>query len=249
MSVPLSMPPSLFISHGAPSILLGNVPVRRYLASLGARIRPTSILLVSAHFGRDVPTLALPVHEHANKGDAVLCREASALLSRSNIAHDVMTVDAHGHDLEHSAWLPLRLMFPDLDASIALLSLRDGGSSVEHHALGRALSPLREKGVLVIGSGSLTHNHDEINALASPETPTTWARAFVSWMADRVEDDDVGALMDYRRRAPHAERSHPTEEHLLPLFVAMGAAVGARGRLAHDGFVFGTISLGAFEFQ
>jgi 4,5-DOPA dioxygenase extradiol len=234
------MLPSLFISHGAAPILLSDEPVRRYFESVGARFRPPAILVVSAHFAREVPTLAIR--------DKSLLAMTSRALSQSAIAHETVTIDPRGDDLMHSAWLPLHLMFGESAAAVGLLSLRRAGSPSEHHALGRALSPLREQGVLVLGSGSLTHNIEEIFLDARPGAPVEWAHAFVSWIADRVELGDVDALADYRRRAPYAERCHPTEEHLLPLFVAMGAGSPARGRMSHDGFVFGSVSLGAFEF-
>ena len=154
---------------------------------------------------------------------------AAALLEQAGFA--VGRSDTRG--LDHGAWVPLHLMYPEADIPVAQISVMRGASPADHEAMGRALASLREEGVLVIGSGSLTHNLYEFRGQPIDVAAPDWVSGFGNWMKARLDDNDLPALREYRTRAPHAERNHPTEEHLLPLYVAMGAAGEQRtGRTA-----------------
>ena len=110
-----------------------------------------------------------------------------------------------------------------------------------------ALRALREQDVLLVGSGSITHNLGELDWRAGPEAITPWAGEFRDWMVTRLQQDDRPALLDYRRQAPHAVRNHPTDEHLLPLFFALGA--GERFGLVHSGFTYGALGMDVYRFD
>jgi 4,5-DOPA dioxygenase extradiol len=126
--------------------------------------------------------------------------------------------------LDHGAWVPMRLMYPEADMPVFQLSLLRDATPADHERLGSALAALRDAGVLIIGSGSMTHNLVEFRGQGIDAQVPSWVSDFDGWMRDMLLQNAREALRDYRRMAPFAERNHPTEEHLLPLFVAMGAA-------------------------
>jgi 4,5-DOPA dioxygenase extradiol len=141
-------------------------------------------------------------------------------------------------------------MYPDADIPVTQLSVVHGAGPEEHERIGRALAGLREEGVLVVGSGSLTHNLYEFRGQGIDAPVPHWVSEFEAWMKARLEDSDRAALLAYRRAAPFATHNHPTEEHLLPLFVAMGAAgPGAGATQLHASFEHGVLAMDAYAFQ
>jgi 4,5-DOPA dioxygenase extradiol len=149
--------------------------------------------------------------------------------------------------LDHGAWVPLRLMFPDADIPVTQLSLVHGASPAEHFRLGQAIAGLREENVLVIGSGSMTHNLYELRRDGIGAPAPAWVSEFTAWMDARLAAGDRDALLDYRRSAPYAAENHPSEEHLLPLFVAMGAG-GAAARRLHASVEYGVLAMDVYAF-
>ena len=149
--------------------------------------------------------------------------------------------------LDHGAWVPLKLMYPAADIPVLQIALQPQLGAAHHLALGNALHGLGDEGVLVIGSGSATHNLAEIRFGGG--MPAGWATVFDDWLCAAAVAGDVDALVDYRRRAPHAARNHPSEEHYFPLLVALGAAgVGARGEILHRSMTFGSLSMTDIAF-
>jgi 4,5-DOPA dioxygenase extradiol len=140
------------------------------------------------------------------------------------------------------------LAWPAAEIPVLQLAVQPHLDAAHHFAMGRALAPLAAHGILVMGSGSATHN---LRALVRGEHDKVadWARAFDDWLAARIEAGDVEALLDWKRQAPMARMAHPTDEHFLPLFVALGAAgEGARGSALHRSFMHGALSMSAFAF-
>jgi 4,5-DOPA dioxygenase extradiol len=130
------------------------------------------------------------------------------------------------------------------------ISLVRGAGPPTHEKLGQVLAQLRHDGVLVIGSGSLTHNLYEFHGQPVDAPAPQWVIEFESWMRERLEANDIAALLDYRNRAPSARRNHPSEEHLLPLFVTLGAAgAGAQAQLLHSSFEHGVLAMDAYAFN
>ena len=231
--------PTLFISHGSPMLAIQESPAHRFLLDLGKTLpKPRAILVASAHWeSMDGPTVSLAldpetIHDFGGfpralfdiqypaAGAPDVATRAAALLEQEGVA--VKTSAMRG--LDHGAWVPLRLMYPDADIPVAQISVVRGASPADHLRIGRALSSLRDEGVLVIGSGSLTHNLYEFRGQDIDAPVPAWVSDFDMWMKERLEANDSQALLNYRVEAPFAVRNHPTEEHLLPLFVAMGAA-------------------------
>jgi 4,5-DOPA dioxygenase extradiol len=253
--------PSVFVSHGAPSLILGDSPARRFLEGLGASLgRPRAVLCVSAHWETAQPAAsaaAAPatIHDffgfpeslyrldYPAPGAPELAMRAAALLKESGFACDV----DRGRGLDHGAWAPLMLMYPAAEVPVAQLSVQPVLGPPQHVALGRALAPLGEAGVLVLGSGGAVHNLRHFRP-GSGEVPE-WARRFEDWLVDRVTAGDAAAVAAYRTESRDGALAHPRDEHFLPLCVAFGAGgAGAKGRVLHRGFMDGGLGMAAFAF-
>ena len=250
--------PTIFVSHGSPTLILDDVPARAFLASLGGQLpRPKAIVAVSAHWDTDMPAVSLArkpetIHDFYGFPEA-LYRLRYAAPGAPELAERVAKLTGAAHDphrgLDHGAWVPAMLGWPDADVPIFQLSVQPQESPTHHIALGRKLSTLREEGILVMGSGSATHNLRALVRGGGECEPEPWAKDFDDWLAETLENGDEQALADYRARAPHAREAHPTDEHFLPLHVAYGAAgAGAHGRALHRSFTLGNLSMASYAF-
>ena len=270
MSKPL---PSVFVSHGSPMIALEPGEAGAFMARLGPAIdatfgRPKAIVSVSAHTAARVP-LVLAAAKHSAvydfggfdpklftlrydaPGDPALAARILGLLQGAGIA--AQSVPEGG--LDHGAWTALRYIYPDADIPIVPLAFVPAAAPAQQFALGAALAPLAEAGVLVLGSGSITHNLRRVFRdgglhpdQSQAEIPGERA-AFRAWIAARAAARDWAALFAYRSQAPHAVDMHPSDEHLLPWYVAAGAggADDAPVRL-HDGATMGSLGMDAYAF-
>jgi 4,5-DOPA dioxygenase extradiol len=254
--------PALFVSHGAPTLALDPTPTHAFLGGLGDRLgTPDAILVVTAHWLSEQPVVsAAPrpetIHDfygfpeplyrlrYPAPGAPDVAAEAAGLLRASGFP---ATLDAE-RGLDHGAWVPLLLMYPQAQVPVVQLSVQPRLSSEHHAALGAALKPLRERRVLILGSGALTHNLREYFGQPRETPEAEWVAAFGDWVGEAVARGDRGALLDYRAQAPFARRNHPTDEHLLPLFVALGAGAGAGIRLHRD-CDHGVLRMDAFKFE
>lgn len=256
----MSRAPSLFISHGSPIFALEPGALGRQLAQLGATLQGLSaIVVVSPHWQtREIRVAATAqpetIHDFGGfpeplyalryepPGAPELAADIVQMLTDAGLP---ATLDAR-RGLDHGAWVPLRYLKPAADVPVLQVSLPARMNAEGALQLGRALAPLRARGVLIVGSGSLTHNLYEFRShISDPE----YAQAFADWAADAVARRDEAALVDYRRRAPHAERAHPTEEHYLPLLVALGASAAHEAcALIPGGMTYGVLSMDSFGF-
>lgn len=253
--------PALFVSHGAPTFALEPGVAGAALTALGHRLPPlAAVLIVSPHWitpGLRVTAGAQPatIHDFGGfpgalyelqypaPGDPVLATEVVRLLSQAGLE---AASDAQ-RGLDHGAWVPMRHLLPAATTPVLQLSMSDTLDARAALRLGEALRPLRERGVLVVGSGSLTHNLGEFRG---PASEAAYVADFVQWIRQAVTARDLDALVDYRRRAPHAERAHPTEEHFLPLLVAVGAAsADDRVEVIEGGTVYGMLSMESYVFE
>ena len=256
--------PSVFVSHGAPTLPLKPSPAREFLAGLGAALgRPEAILCISAHWETREPAVSTAerpetIHDfygfpaplyalrYPAPGAARLAAEAARLLAQAGFS----CAEDPARGLDHGAWVPLLLMYPAADIPATQLSVQMPQGPAHHLALGRTLAPLREKGVLILGSGGATHNLAEFRQHAPAAPPLPAVAAFDAWLAEAAEKGDAASLVDYRRKAPAALSVHPREEHFLPFFVALGAGgAKARGRRLHHSFSHGALSMAAFAFE
>lgn len=243
-------------------VLVEPSPTRTFLTGLGAALeRPAAILCVSAHWEAPRPMLSAAqapatIHDFGGFPEALYRMGYPAPGSPALAARAAALLQAAGFEagldpdrgLDHGAWIPLRLAWPDADIPVVQLSLVAGADAARHIALGRALRPLADENVLVIGSGNLTHNLAEAMAFmqSGGRRDGAWAEAFAAWMTEAVLAGDEASLAAWASQAPHARRAHPTAEHLLPLHVAFGA--GAAATLLHDAMELGSLSMAAFAF-
>lgn len=257
--------PTIFVSHGSPMLALQDSPARRFLQGLGRSLpRPQAIAVVSAHWetrgGPAVSLAAQPetIHDFGGfppalfamqyraPGAPATAERAAVLLAEAGIP--VGRSATRG--LDHGAWVPLTLMYPDADIPVMQISIVRDATPAQHLQLGAALQALRKEGVLVLASGSLTHNLHEFRGQPVDAPAPDWVTGFAAWMRDRLAANDVDALLAYRTVAPMAAHNHPTEEHLLPLFVALGAAgPDAQARLLHTSFEHGVLAMDAYAFD
>jgi 4,5-DOPA dioxygenase extradiol len=222
--------------------------------------RPKAILVVSAHwesnqlllsgnaqpetwhdfYGFPQPLYAV---QYPAPGAPALAEEIAGLLTEAGLP---ASIDPE-RPFDHGTWVPLSLMYPDADIPVVQLSLPSRLGPAFQTRVGQELAGLRQRGILLIGSGSITHNLGELDWRAGPEVVTPWAKEFRDWMVERLEANDEPALHDYRRLAPHAARNHPRDEHLLPLYFARGA--GDLFGLVHSGFTLGALGMDIYRFD
>lgn len=255
--------PTLFVSHGAPTLPLEPGLTGAAWQKIAAQLpEPSAILVISAHWETDIPTVSSAVkpetiHDFSGFPEALyqlqypvpgapeLAKATAEALQHAGISAQLDS--ARG--LDHGAWVPLSLMYPAADIPVAQLSLQPDKNPAWHIALGRALQPLREQGVLIIGSGSITHNLRAIFQHRQGDPVPYWVTEFCDWITEKIQAGDIDALCNYRSLAPNAIKNHPTDEHLLPLFVALGAAdkIGATQHLNHV-MTYGFLAMDAWLF-
>lgn len=261
----MSRLPALFVSHGAPDLVLDNQGAKDFLSGYGRELgRPDAILIITAHFETDLPTLTSDARPemiydfrgfqkelyeivYPAPGDPALAERVAGLLRDNDLSAQLKP----GRGYDHGTWVPLSLLYPEADVPVVQLSVQTPLGPGHHVRLGHALQRLRDDNVLIIGSGSMTHNLYELRAMGrSQDNPTPdWVIEFGEWMREMAETGDAAALVDYRARAPHAKRNHPTEEHLLPFFVAMGAAGDKlRAERVHTSHSYGVLQMDAYRF-
>lgn len=256
---------SLFVSHGAPNLILHNSEARSFLASYGRDLGAyRGILIVTAHFESPRPMLTshpqppmiydfggfepeLRTIVYPAPGSPSLAQEAAAALKAGGF--DAGLDERRGYD--HGTWVPLALLRPEADIPVVQLSVSPNHDATWHYRLGQALKPLADSGVLIIGSGAATHNlHEFFRGGYQFDTPApNWVRAFGDWLDEKATEGDIGALLDWEHAGPFARENHPTPEHLLPFFVALGAAgERARGERIHSSQQYGVLMMDAYAF-
>jgi len=248
--------PALFLSHGAPDLALADSPAHRFLRELGTWLeRPDAIVIASAHHEGAGPLVRAPErfttwHDFGNfdrrlfalryepPGVPALADEVLASLRTAGLPAAA----------DHGAWVPLSLLFPGADIPVAMVSIDPARDAAWHARIGEALAPLRKRNILVIGSGSISHNLRAVFS-ARPGEDRRWVDGFTTWLADRVAAGDREALLATMATAPDAARNHPTDEHLLPFFVAMGAGgEGAAGTRLHHSYTYDVLAMDAYAF-
>lgn len=256
--------PAIFVSHGAPTFALEPGRAGPLLHDIGRRVLALSglraVLVVSPHWrtrGLRISASARPetIHDFGGfpaplyalqypvAGEPAVAREVAALLAQSGLpAH---LVDEQG--LDHGAWVPLLHMLPDAPLPVLQLSLPIELRPADALALGRALAPLRDHGVLIVGSGSLTHNLYEFRQ-SETEAPEDYVREFVQWARHAALAHDEAALVEFRG-APHSRRAHPSDDHYLPLLIAAGASgAGEAVEVIDGGVSYGVLSMEGYVF-
>jgi 4,5-DOPA dioxygenase extradiol len=250
--------PVLFLSHGSPMHAIQPGAVRAVWEGIARDLpKPTAILIASAHWETDHPAVTgaekpetihdlygfpKPLYEiqYPANGDPALASRALALLKDFRATADPV------RGLDHGAWSPLLYMYPKADIPVVQVAVQTQLGTQHHIEIGRALAPLAQEGVLIIGSGHMTHNlRDRGNNGIAP-----YARNFQDWVKQRIDAHELGELADYRRLSPDGVRAHPTDEHFLPLFFALGAAPqNYKAKRLYDGIEMGALAMDAYRFS
>jgi len=256
-----SLAPVFFISHGAPTFALEPGQLGPQLTTLGQQLGPVeAVLVVSPHWQTrevQVMTTAQPETQHDFGGFARALYElhypASGHPLLASLTAEALQQAGWGvrleaqRGLDHGAWVPLRHLLPDAQVPVFQVSMPHNLSTAQALALGQALAPLRAQGVMIVASGSMTHNLHEYRQGEVPAAD--YAVEFTRWVRQAVSANDAQSLVNYARLAPHAQRAHPTEEHYLPLLVAMGAhSAGEAFRLIDGGVVNGILSMESYAW-
>ncbi len=255
--------PVVFVSHGAPDALLKAKDAVACWREIGESIpRPSAILAVSAHWEASMPTVSLArkpetiydFHgfspelyrmQYGAEGAPAIAEKAASLIASANMTPALDP--ARG--LDHGAWVPLSVMYPKADVPVFQLSLVRNKGPEFHLQLGAALAPLRDEGVLIVCSGAITHNFSWLDWRAGEDSaPAPQSEIFSDWVGEGIATRDIQALLDYRS-APYGAASHPSEEHFMPLFVALGAANGGMPQRHRPRFTYGALSMDAYVWR
>jgi 4,5-DOPA dioxygenase extradiol len=256
--------PTLFVSHGSPmhAVDPGGAG-QAWRAIVDALPKPRAVLIASAHWETALPMLTggtklETIHDFGGfpeelyrirydaPGAPELAQEASALLHDAGMGASINAC----RGIDHGAWVPLRWMYPARDVPVVQLSVQPQLGTAHHLAVGRALAPLAGRDVLVIGSGHVTHNlHDWFTRRGNDDT-LPYVAQFSGWLEQKLASNDDDAIVGYREQAPSAARAHPTEEHFLPLLVALGAAgPGAVAEKVYESTEGAALAMDAYRFR
>jgi 4,5-DOPA dioxygenase extradiol len=256
--------PVAFVSHGSPMVAVETGPYQEALARFGRAQRPRAVVVVSAHWDSgsvarigsaarhttmyDFGGFPAELYElkYEPAGDPELAARIRGILEEGGFR---AVLDPQ-RPLDHGAWVPLRLMYPDADIPVVEISLAGMLAPAELVRMGSLLAPLRAEGILILASGGIVHNLRQL-AWESKDGPAqAWALDFDRWVGERLDAWDIEGLTDYPKTAPFAALAVPTVEHFHPLFVVLGAA-GGRGQVeyVYEGFEYGTLSMRSLAIQ
>ena len=246
--------PAIFLSHGAPPLADDEIWTGELAAWSDGLPRPTAVLVISAHWEENPLTIGatttVPLYydfwgfprryyevTYPAPGAPALATEIRRLLTDAGYRAQ----DDPERGLDHGAYVPLKEMFPHADLPVLQISMPTLDPR-ELYRIGQRLAPLRDQGVLIVGSGFSTHNLREMRMDRPADAPPpSWSREFDDWLARQVESNEIDALLDFEHKAPAAGIAHPRTEHFAPLFVTLGASVdqGETGHTTVDGFWYG----------
>lgn len=236
--------PTLFVSHGAPTLALEPGKTGALLKTLASELPlPQAIVVISAHWDTSAPMVTSSlrlstIHDFAGfpaamyelkypaQGAPWLAKRLVEILSIEGIK--VTEDDNRG--LDHGAWIPLMLMYPAADIPVVQLSIQGRQSPEYHLTIGRALQALHADNVLILASGAITHNLGDFFTVQRDSVPLAYVTQFADWVADCIAENNLERLCQYRTSNEHGARAHPTADHILPLFVALGTAKGGLSR-------------------
>ncbi|MBJ6759481.1 dioxygenase [Myxococcaceae bacterium JPH2] len=256
--------PALFVSHGSPMVALDADAYPRALHDFGASAsQARALVVVSAHWetegevavtSSEAPPLIYdfygfpaPLYQlrYPARGAPGLAVDIVALLREAGIPARAEPT----RGLDHGVWVPLRHAFPDARVPVIQVSLPADAEPAEVARLGEALRPLRSEGVVLVGSGGLVHNLRRVNFRSKEAPVEPWAAEFDGWVASRLASRDFAGLQAWRG-APNAALAHPSADHFLPLFFALGAALPEDGITSvFEGFHHATLSMRSFALR
>lgn len=261
---PAVAPAVLFLAHGSPMFAIQPGAAGAALTALARGLkRPRAVLVISPHWETQVATVSTAaqletIHDFGGFDPALYAIQYPAQGSPQGAQEVVAALEAAGlpvsidpqRGLDHGAWVPLRYLFPDAEVPVVPLSIQHHGGPQHAYRVGQALAPLAQQGWLIVASGNITHNlRDWQMASGGMAIDTSYAQRFSDWVHDQLIARDEEALLGYRQHHPDAVRAQPRDEHLLPLFTALGAAgIGAQPRAIHRGISDHVIAMDSYAF-
>jgi 4,5-DOPA dioxygenase extradiol len=258
------MMPSLFIAHGSPLLAIENNDYTKFLNQLGQNLpRPKAIVLFSAHWESEVQQVSrvdqystiydfggfdqhLYTIQYPAQGNQDIANEIECLFTKNGIPFKSDTT----RGLDHGAWVVLRLLYPNADIPVISMSVNRNLTPDEQYKIGKSLSELREKDILIIASGGTIHNLRALKWVDNGEVDS-WALEFDDWLASKLDNWDLQSLFNYDSQAPRASLAVPPygNEHFIPIFYAMGAADNdPKATLLHREFRYGNLSHSVWQF-
>ncbi|KAI7743554.1 hypothetical protein M8C21_000753 [Ambrosia artemisiifolia] len=264
----MKIPETFYISHGSPTLSIDEtMPARHFLQSFQQKVyphdapRPSSILVISGHWETDYPTVNAvdgrceTIYDFYNfpksmyqlkypvPGAPKLANRVKELLKSSGFKR---VDEDKKRGLDHGAWVPLMLMYPEADIPVCQLSVQTNKDATYHYNLGKALAPLKDEGVLIVGSGATTHN---LRMLRNTTSVQPWAQEFDTWLKEALLDGRYEDVNNYKEKAPHATVAHPHPDHFYPLHVAMGAGgANSKAELIHHSWGLSSLSYASYKF-
>jgi len=250
----------LFVCHDGPTLVIEKNEYTDFLKELGKKLNPKAIVIFTAHWEEEITTISaiedtyemiydfygfpeeLYFIKYPAKGSIEIASKVQALLKNNGIESKL----DKKRGLDHGAWDVLYLMFPKADIPIVQVSVNPYLTVEKQYEIGRAIKALGYDDILVIGSGSTVHNLATVDWTANKAEP--WAVDFDNWLIEKVEANHTEALFNYRKLAPYAKLAIPREEHIVPMFIAMGSGNKSKPKLLHQSYVYGTLSYICFEF-
>ncbi|XP_065876042.1 extradiol ring-cleavage dioxygenase [Euphorbia lathyris] len=255
-----------YLSHGSPMMSIDeSIPARQFFQSWRNDIcteTPKAILMISGHWDTRDPSVNVvsrnetiydfygfpdPMYKlkYTPPGAPELAKRVKELLIESGFKR-VQEDSKRG--LDHGAWVPMMFMYPDADIPVCQLSIQSEKDGSYHYNMGRALAPLKEEGVLIIGSGATTHNLRALQSHHAGSTPS-WAVEFDTWLRDALLQGRYDDVNQFYEKAPHGKMAHPWPDHFYPLHVAMGAAgENAKAKQIHQSWSNGSLSYSSYQF-
>lgn len=259
--------PALFVSHGAPTIVIDDSPARYFLAGLasGLPAQPDAIVMFSAHHDEPLASITSAeqpgtIHDFGGFPDALyrmrypapgspeLAQRIARMLDDADIAN---RLDPE-RGFDHGTWTPLMLAWPNADIPVVQVSINSRATPEYHYRLGQVLEALRDDNILVIGSGAITHNlHAFFRGGYAADAPAQpWVTDFLGWLDTKLADGDHQAVLLAIGQAPHGTDNHPTMDHILPLFVALGSGGSAsKATKLHASVEYGVLAMDAWRFD
>lgn len=251
---------SIFLCHGAPTLVVEKNEYTNFLKVLGEKLNPKAIVIFSAHWENEITTISsiddtydmiydfsgFPKEFYSIKYPAKGSVDIASKLQTALRNNGIESKLDNNRGLDHGAWDVLYLMYPKADIPVVQVSVNHELQMEKQYELGKAIKELGKEDILVVGSGSTVHNLTTVNWNA--ENTEQWAIEFDNWLIEKVENNDKKALFNYRQVAPYAKRAVPREEHIVPMFIAMGSGNRDKPKLLHQSYVYGTLSYICFEF-
>ncbi len=251
---------TVFVSHGSPMLALEPGQTGVMLAALAKTIpKPDAILCVSAHWDTTVPTVSTAsemetLHDFGGFPRALFdiqypAQGAPGLAARVVECLQAAQIPVHTHatrGLDHGAWVPLSLMYPQADIPVTQLSIQSRASTASQFALGQALRPLHAENILILASGAVTHNLGDFYSTQRDAPALPYVQAFADWLGQGIAEEDTDRLLAYRQHSAHGAHAHPAEDHLMPLFVALGAAGASQGQRFQPELTYGILAMDAY---